>query len=113
VLDSMGTYVPSDTAFIDGEVLCIGVGMLDRDVYPDIIVGMKEAGSYVGEVQIFNCYGYMPSAPGWTSSSVGNVGEVITLTLNDFNKDTRQDFAVGTRTSLSRGTVVVFFNTTQ
>ena len=44
---------------------------------------------------------------------VGNVGEVITLTINDFNKDLRQDFAIGTRTASSRGAVVVFFNTTQ
>jgi type II secretory pathway pseudopilin PulG len=106
-------YVPSDTAFFNAEVLCLAIDKFNRDIYPDVAVGLKNAGSYVGEIQVFQCYGYMPSGASWSSSSVGSVGEVITVTVNDFNKDLRQDFAIGTRTSSSRGTVVVFFNTTQ
>jgi hypothetical protein len=56
---------------------------------------------------IFQCYGYVPSAPQWVSP---DVGEAITLTINDFNKDWKYDLAIGTRTSLSQGHVVVFFN---
>jgi hypothetical protein len=50
----------------------------------------------------------MPS-PGseWTSP---NIGEAITLTINDFNNDWKPDIAVGTRTSSSMGQVIVFFN---
>jgi hypothetical protein len=97
----------------NAEVLCLAVDKYSRDIYPDIAVGLKNAGSYVGEIQIFECYGYIPSGASWSSSSVGSVGEVITVTVNDFNKDSRRDFAIGTRTSASQGTVVVFFNTTQ
>jgi len=114
VLDSVtAEYVPSDTVSFNAEVLCVGVDKLSRDVYPDIAVGLRSAGSYAGEVQVFECYGYIPAGASWSSSGVGNVGEVITLTINDFNKDLRQDFAIGTRTASSRGAVVVFFNTTQ
>jgi prepilin-type N-terminal cleavage/methylation domain-containing protein len=109
----LGRYVPSDTVTVSGEILCLAVEKFDRDVYPDIAVGMRQAGSYVGAVQVFPCYGFVPSSYGWTSESIGNIGEVITITVNDFNKDTRYDFAVGTRTTASNGRVVVFFNTVQ
>lgn len=103
-----GAYVPSDTVQVPGEVLCLGVENLGRDVYPDVVVGLKRAGTYSGEIRAYSCYGYMPSADNcWISP---DIGEAITLTLNDFNQDWTYDFAVGTRTSSSRGHVVVFFN---
>ncbi|MFZ1946762.1 MAG: SdrD B-like domain-containing protein [bacterium] len=111
--ETTGQYVPSDTVTVSGEILCLAVEKIDRDIYPDVIIGTRGAGSYVGAVQVFQCYGYVPSSTGWTSESIGNVGEVITITVNDFNKDTRYDFAVGTRTTASNGRVVVFFNTIQ
>jgi hypothetical protein len=110
VLDNaLGEYTPSDTVRFNGEVLCLGVERFDKDVYPDIAVGLKKVGTYSGELQIFQCYGYMPSGAGWVSP---NIGEVITLTVNDFNRVPvwMYDMAVGTRTSLSQGHVVVFFN---
>jgi prepilin-type N-terminal cleavage/methylation domain-containing protein len=110
VPDGFGGRAPSDTVQLGGEVLCLGVDNLDRDIYPDVIVGIKKGASYSGEAQIFQSFGYLPAAATWTSP---DIGEVITLTVNDFNKDFRQDFAVGTRTSLSQGHVVVFFNDTQ
>lgn len=100
-------YEPSDTVHVAGEVLCLSVARFDIDVYPDIVVGVKTS-AYSGNLKIFQCYGFMPSSGGEFTSA--NVGEVITLTINDFNKDYRNDIAVGTRTSLSQGTVVVFFN---
>lgn len=107
-LNYFGYYEPSDTVYINGDVLCIGVGYFDRDIYPDIAVGMRSVADFSGALKVFQCYGYMPSSGNeWTSP---NVGEVITLTLDDFNKDWKQDIAIGTRTSLSQGKVVVFFN---
>jgi prepilin-type N-terminal cleavage/methylation domain-containing protein len=106
-LDAFGERVPSDTVSVNGEILCVGVECLNDDVYPDIVVGTRRAAAYSGEVLIFQCYGYVPSAPQWTSP---DVGEAITLTINDFNWDYKFDLAVGTRTSLSQGHVVVFFN---
>jgi prepilin-type N-terminal cleavage/methylation domain-containing protein len=106
-LNYFGYYEPSDTVYINGDVLCLGVGNFDRDIYPDVAVGMRTVGDFSGALKVFQCYGYMPSSGNeWTSP---NVGEVITLTINDFNKDWKQDIAVGTRTSLSQGKVVVFF----
>jgi hypothetical protein len=106
-LNSFGERVPSDTVGINGEILCLGIAELNDDIYPDIIVGTRRAAAYSGQVLIFQCYGYVPSAPQWESP---DVGEAITLTVNDFNKDWKSDLAVGTRTSLSHGHVVVFFN---
>jgi prepilin-type N-terminal cleavage/methylation domain-containing protein len=106
-LDPWGERVPSDTVSVEGEILCLGIALLNNDIYPDIVVGTRRAASYSGQVMIFQCYGYVPSAPQWTSP---DVGEAITLTVNDFNWDYKSDLAVGTRTSLSQGHVVVFFN---
>jgi hypothetical protein len=94
--DSLGSYSPSDTIQFDG------------DVYPDLAVGLKNSTSYTGEIRVFQCYGYLPSADNcWVSP---DIGEAITMTVNDFNKDYAYDMAVGTRTTLSNGHVVVFFN---
>lgn len=107
-LNYFGYYEPSDTVYINGDVLCIGVEHFDRDIYPDVAVGVRTISDFSGTLKVFQCYGYMPSSGNeWTSP---NVGEVITLTTNDFNKDWKEDIAVGTRTSLSQGKVVVFFN---
>ncbi len=108
VLNGFGEYEPSDTLHLNGEVLCMGVDRFDSDVYPDLAVGIKQAGTYSGNLLVYQCYGYLPSSGNaWVSP---NIGEAITLTINDFNKDYRPDIAVGTRTSLSQGHVVVFFN---
>ncbi len=107
-LNEFGYYEPSDTAYFNGDVMCVGVQYFDRDVYPDIAVGVRTVGDYSGYLKVFQCYGYMPSSGNaWASP---NIGEVITLAIDDFNKDWEQDIAVGTRTSLSQGKVVVFFN---
>jgi hypothetical protein len=104
-----GRYEPSDMIDLDREVLCLGIAHFDRDVYPDVAVGVKAAGTYSGDLKIFQCYGYLPSAG--NEFSTGDIGEAITLTVDDFNIDQKPDIAVGTRTSLSQGTVVVLFNT--
>lgn len=108
VEDGFGEYKPSDSVTLAGEVLCLGIANFNGDVYPDIVAGIKLEGTYSGEVKVFSCYGFLPSAGSeWTSP---NTGEAITLTINDFNNDWAPDIAVGTRTSSSRGQVVVFFN---
>jgi len=106
--DGFGEYRPSDAVDLDGEVLCLGIANFNGDVYPDIVAGLKLPGTYSGEIKVFSCYGFIPTAGSeWTSP---NTGEAITLTINDFNNDWEPDIAVGTRTSSSRGQVVVFFN---
>jgi len=108
VLNEFGENEPSDTLHLNGELLCMGVDRFDADIYPDLAIGIKHAGTYSGRLIVYQCYGYLPSTGNaWVSP---NIGEAITLTINDFNKDYRPDIAVGTRTSLSQGHVVVFFN---
>ena len=100
-------YEPSDTIMVSGEILCLGVDRFDNDVYPDVAAGIRTF-AYSGHLKIFPCFGFLPSSG--TEFTSDDIGEVITLTVNDFNKDYRNDIAVGTRTSSSEGTVVVFFN---
>ncbi|MGQ9603292.1 MAG: SdrD B-like domain-containing protein [bacterium] len=106
--DESGSYVPSDTLTINGEILCMAAAKFNGDVYPDLAVGIKRAGAYSGNLIVYQCFGYLPSNENaWISP---DIGEAITLTVNDFNMDYKWDIAVGTRTSSSRGHVVVFFN---
>jgi hypothetical protein len=109
--DGLGGYAPSDTARLAGEVLCLGVEEFNKDVYPDVVVGLKKAAAFSGEIRVYEAYGYLPSAENAYISP--DIGEAITLTVNDFNEDYMYDIAVGTRTSLSQGHVVVFFNETE
>jgi prepilin-type N-terminal cleavage/methylation domain-containing protein len=106
----LGVYAPSDTIGLPGEVLSLGVDYFNRDIYPDVVVGLKRAAAFSGEIRVFEAYGYLPSAENAYISP--DIGEAITLTVNDFNEDYLADIAVGTRTSLSQGHVVVFFNET-
>lgn len=108
VLGELGSYVPSDTLTVGGEILCMAAAKFNGDIYPDLAVGIKRAGNYSGNLIVYQCYGYLPSAENaWVSPEIG---EAITVTVNDFNMDYKWDIAVGTRTSLSQGHVVVFFN---
>jgi hypothetical protein len=107
----LGVYAPSDTIGLPGEVLCLGVEYFNKDVYPDVVVGLKKVAAFSGEIRVYEAFGYLPSAGNAYISP--DIGEAITLTVNDFNNDYRYDFAVGTRTSLSQGHVVVFFNETE
>jgi len=72
-----------------------------------LVVGTRSA-LYSGTVLLYRAYGYLPSSPAQISGL--NVGEVITMTNADYNKDGAPDLAVGTRTSATSGKVVIYFN---
>ena len=99
--------VPDDVADIPGSPLSLTMARFDNDVYPDLVVGTRSA-LYSGTVLLYRAYGYLPSAPQQISGL--NVGEVITMTNADYNKDGAPDLAVGTRTSATSGKVVIYFN---
>jgi type II secretory pathway pseudopilin PulG len=106
----MGTTAnttPDDTADPGGSPLSMVAVALDNDVFPDLAVGTR-IGPYSGKVLAYRCYGYLPSSPQVASAS--DVGEVITTTTADYNKDGAPDVAVGTRTSSTAGKVVIYFN---
>lgn len=98
--------LPSDWVDPEGEVLSLGVSHLDRDVFPDVIAGVR-TNLYSGAVRVYRGIGYLPST-GTTWSHAGS-GEAVTLTVDDFNLDARKDIAVGTRTAVSTGELVIYF----
>jgi type II secretory pathway pseudopilin PulG len=98
--------IRSDFVDPQGEVLALGVSRLDPDVFPDVIAGVR-TNLYAGAVRVYRGIGYLPST-GSTWSHTGS-GEAVTLTVDDFNLDARQDIAVGTRTAVSTGELVIYF----
>ena len=82
----------------------------DNDIFPDIVVGTRIDGAYNGRVTLYRAFGFLPDVGQVISGDT--VGEVVTMTAGDFNKDGASDLATGTRTAASTGKVVVFFNTT-
>ena len=105
-----GESEPSDWIYTEGEVLSLGTATLDPDVFPDVIVGLRTY-QFTGALNVYKGTGYLPSAG--TEISFTGSGEVATLTISDFNKDGLKDVAVGTRTALSTGELVIYFGTTE
>ena len=101
-----GEWIRSDWVNPGGEVLALAATLLDPDVYPDIVLGLR-TNQYAGGVSVFRGVGYLPSS-GTEWSHTGS-GEVVTMTVNDFNIDGLKDIAVGTRTAASTGELVVYF----
>jgi prepilin-type N-terminal cleavage/methylation domain-containing protein len=99
---------PSDWIYAGGEVLALRTAKLDPDVFPDVIVGLRTS-QYSGALNVYKGTGYLPSAG--TEWSYSGSGEVATLTVSDFNIDGLPDVAVGTRTAISTGELVVYFGT--
>jgi type II secretory pathway pseudopilin PulG len=99
---------PSDTIDTSGEVLSLATSSLDPDVFPDVIAGLRTA-QYAGALKVYKGTGYLPSAG--TEWSHSGSGEVATLVVHDFNIDGLRDVAVGTRTAVSTGQLVVYFGT--
>ncbi|UCE03401.1 MAG: hypothetical protein JSW67_04210 [Candidatus Latescibacterota bacterium] len=99
---------PSDQVDPQGAPLSIVAAKADNDVFPDILVGTRTSEAYDGQVLLYRAFGFLPSSGEPISQS--SAGEVVTMTIGDFNKDGAPDVATGTRTSASTGKVVVFFN---
>jgi len=101
--------LPSDYVDAGGEVLAIGTTLLDPDVFPDVIAGLR-TGPYAGALRVYRGTGFLPSDG--TQISIPGSGEVSTLTIDDFNIDGLKDVAAGTRTAFSTGELVIYFGTT-
>jgi hypothetical protein len=99
---------PSDKVNPGGAPLSMVTAHADNDVFPDILVGTRTSDSYDGHVLLYRSFGFLPSSGELISQS--SSGEIVTMTVGDFNKDGASDVATGTRTSASTGKVIVFFN---
>jgi hypothetical protein len=89
-----------------GEVLSLGLARFDPDIFPDVVAGIRTT-QYAGALNVYRSFGYLPSSG--TEWSHAGSGEVVTLTISDFNIDGLEDIAVGTRTAVQSGELVVYF----
>lgn len=101
--------IPNDKIDPEGTPLSMVSLFADNDIFPDIIVGTRIDNAYNGKVVLYRAFGFLPDVGELLSGA--DVGEVVTMTAGDFNKDGASDLATGTRTAASTGKVVVFFNT--
>lgn len=107
VIDEVsGTQSVSDWVDGGGEVLAISTARLDNDVFPDIAAGTRTA-LYAGKLKVYRTFGFLPSTA-MVLSAAGS-GEVVTLGFDDFNIDGLKDIAVGTRSAVSTGELIIYF----
>jgi type II secretory pathway pseudopilin PulG len=99
---------PNDSVDPHGAPLSMVATTADNDVFPDLVIGTRNSAIYDGQVILYRAFGFLP-ATGQVVSTTG-VGEIVTMTAADFNKDGAPDLATGSRTSSTTGKVVVFFN---
>jgi type II secretory pathway pseudopilin PulG len=107
VIDEVsGNQTVSDWVDAGGEVLAMGTARLDNDVFPDIAAGTRTS-LYSGKLKIYRTFGFLPSTS--IELSTDGSGEVVTLGFDDFNIDGLKDIAIGTRSAISTGELVIYF----
>jgi hypothetical protein len=80
---------------------------MDNDMFPDLLIGTRTSSTYQGDFELARTFGYLPAQA--TPITDSQLGAVVTMTLNDFNRDNAMDLAVGTQNSATEGQVVIFF----
>lgn len=106
-----GDATPTYIAEVDsGAVQCIGLARLYPDVYPDIVVGLKTSVDYIGKALLYDlAYGKFPVGGPTDPAGGFYTGEMVTLSIADFDKDGKNDFIIGERTSATVGHLLIFF----
>ena len=98
---------PTDWVEAHGEALSLGILHVNNDVFPDITFGTRTSSVYTGDLYILPAYGTLPENGVRINST--EIGEIISIAVADFNKDSRPDIVVGTRSSAAQGKLVAFF----
>ncbi|MCK4236940.1 MAG: VCBS repeat-containing protein [Candidatus Krumholzibacteria bacterium] len=98
---------PDDYVNAQGEALSLGILDVNNDVFPDVAFGTRSSILYTGDIYILPAYGTLPSSGQKINYFVS--GEVITMDVADFNKDSRPDIVVGTRSAAAQGRLAVYF----
>lgn len=106
-VDVMPAY-PHDVFNALGEGLSIETAHINRDIFPDVIVGNRKSAFYTGDLYLLKTFGMLPTDGILMNSNLS--GEVITIDAADFNKDNKTDVVVGTRTSSTQGKLIIYFN---
>lgn len=100
--------LPEDWVYAGGEVLCVVDIALNNDVFPDVAYGTRRSALlYLGDIYVLPSYGTLPD--GGIKVNTGEMGQIIAIDRADFNKDSRPDLVVGTRSSSTQGRLVAFF----
>jgi hypothetical protein len=103
----MSSY-PTAVYNAQGEALSIETAFINRDIFPDVIVGNKKSAFYTGDIYLLKTFGMLPTQGIQMNSNLS--GEVITIDAADFNKDNKMDVVVGTRSSSTQGKLIIYFN---
>ncbi|HMA77238.1 MAG TPA: SdrD B-like domain-containing protein [Candidatus Krumholzibacteriaceae bacterium] len=99
--------LPSDYVDAGGEVLSLSIIRVNNDIYPDVTYGTRSSSSYTGNIYVLPAYGTLPVSGIQINKT--EAGEIISIDTGDFNKDSRPDIVVGTRSSATQGKLVAFF----
>jgi hypothetical protein len=98
---------PDDWVYAEGEALSLAELRLNNDVFPDIAFGTRNSTVYTGNIYVLPCYGTLPTYG--TRINKAESGEIISIDVADFNKDSRPDIVVGTRSTATQGRLVAYF----
>ncbi|MBN1884761.1 MAG: VCBS repeat-containing protein [Candidatus Krumholzibacteriota bacterium] len=100
--------LPDDWVDAHGEALCLAALALNNDIFPDIAYGTRRSSLlYLGDIYVLPSYGTLPD--GGLKVNTSDMGEIIAIGVADFNKDSRPDLVVGTRSSATQGRLIAYF----
>lgn len=91
----------------NGEALSLGILHVNNDLFPDVVYGTRSSSLYTGDIYVLASYGTFPSSGQKINRTES--GEIVTIDVADFNKDSRPDIVVGTRSSATQGRLVAYF----
>jgi type II secretory pathway pseudopilin PulG len=98
---------PNDYFYPHAECISLDAARINRDVFPDLLVGTRSSEYYTGDLFLLKTFGLLPSFG--TQLNESSAGEINTIDLADFNKDSKTDIVVGTRTSMTQGKLIIYF----
>lgn len=99
--------LPDDYVNAQGEVLSLAILRVNNDVFPDVAYGTRNSSFYDGNIYILPAYGTLPISGQQVNHT--STGEIVTMDVADFNKDSRPDIVVGTRSSATQGRLIAYF----
>ncbi len=99
--------MPNDYVISKGEALSLVILKVNNDIFPDIAYGTRSSALYTGDIYVLPTYGTLPVSG--TKINQSSAGEIISIDVADFNKDSRADIVVGTRFSATQGRLVAYF----
>jgi hypothetical protein len=98
---------PDDWTYAEGEALSLALLRVNNDIFPDLAYGTRNSDVYTGNIYVLACYGTLPMYGEQINQTES--GEIISIGVADFNKDSRPDIVVGTRSTATQGKLIAYF----